>query len=214
MCMYVNLCEMASIVFNYHQCCPLALSLPGQRVKEQLQKARISVTINMCTPISKRVTVVCMRLSECIYPEVQSGSSFQSRLVFVIFLSEQLLLHTPSWLSIEGKHVQNIIMLQRYNNIPGPLYHFIFVFICTVHLIKTIVAHSFQQSHAFLSKRVNSMESMLHVSYLLSSLSSLFQLLERSRHHFSVSRFPLSALLVESPGSYQWVGSWVSLGSK
>ena len=139
MCMYVNLCEMASIVFNYHQCCPSALSLPGQRVKEQLQKARISVTINMCTLISKSVSVVYMRLSGCTYPEVRSGSSFQSRLVFVISLSEQLLLHTPSWLSIEGKHVQNIIMLQRYNNIPGPLYHFLFVFICTVHLIKTIV---------------------------------------------------------------------------
>ena len=141
--------------------------------------------------------------------------------MFVISLSEQLLLHTPSWLSIEGKHVQNIIMLQRYNNISCPLYHFVFVFICTVHLIKTIVgqlyAHSFQQSHAFLSKRVNSMESMLHVSYLLSSLSSLFQLLERSQHHFSVSRWhhcPLLALSVESPGSYQWVGSWVLLGSK
>lgn len=67
-------------------------------------------------------------VSVCAYPEVQSGSSFQSRLAFEISLSEQLLLHTPSWLSIASNHENEYNnILQRYNNILGPLYHFISV---------------------------------------------------------------------------------------
>ena len=143
MCMCMNSCEMASIVFNYHQCCPLALSLPGQRVKEQLQKARISVTINMCTPISKNVSIVY----KCTYLEVQSGSSFQSRLAFLISLSEQLLLHTPSWLSIASNHINEHnnatkVHVQQHTCIRPSISFCIFIYICMVNLIKTMFQYT------------------------------------------------------------------------
>ena len=114
-CVCVCVCQMSTnVAVGLLAILPSMLSINTRIAwsKSEGTTAGRKNTTNIHAHVCTKSVWKCVGVGDCVsvyvrwpYPEVQSGSSSQSRLVFVISLSEQLLpWMTPSWLK-QAKHV-------------------------------------------------------------------------------------------------------------